>query len=219
MNTCPKAQTKPVNTLIFGATGGIGASLARTLPAPLILAARNAKKLRELELETGAYAVPTDVCNELELDALAQEVIARGGLKVLIYAVGDIAPSSILELNAQDLERVWRANVLGAQLVLKHFAPLLEQNARAYLLGAKQELVTFKNFAGYAATKAALDSLAAIARLEFQRPIIVVKPPAVDTDFWQKLGARVLRNAISPDAVAQAIALDLEREPKLELQL
>ena len=208
-----------MNTLIFGATGGIGSSLARTLPAPVILAARNAKKLRELELETGAYAVPTDVCNELELDALVQEVVARGGLKVLIYAVGNIAPASIFESNAQDLERVWRANFLGAQLVLKHFVPLLGPNARVYLLGAKQELVTFKNFSGYAASKAALDSLAAIARLEFQRSVTVVKPPAVDTDFWQKLGARAPRNAISPDAVAQAILLDLAQEPKPELQL
>jgi cyclic-di-GMP-binding biofilm dispersal mediator protein len=207
-----------VNTLIFGATGGIGASLARILPAPLMLAARNAKKLRELELETGAYAVPTDVCNELELDALAQEVVARGGLKLLIYAVGDIAPASILESSAQDLERVWRANVLGAQLVLKHFAPLLEPNIRVYLLGAKQELVMFKNFSGYAASKAALDSLAAIARLELKCLVTVVKPPAVNTAFWQKLDARAPRNAISPDAVAQAILLDLAQEPKLELQ-
>jgi NAD(P)-dependent dehydrogenase (short-subunit alcohol dehydrogenase family) len=133
--------------------------------------------------------------------------------------VGDIAPASILESNAQDLERVWRANVLGAQLVLKHFAPLLEPNARVYLLGAKQELVTFKIFSGYAASKAALDSLAAIARLEFQCVVTVVKPPAVNTDFWQKLGSKAPRNAISPDAVAQAIALDLGQEPKLELQL
>jgi NAD(P)-dependent dehydrogenase (short-subunit alcohol dehydrogenase family) len=219
VNTRSRAQTKSVNSLILGATGGIGASLARILSAPLILAARNAKKLRELELETGAYAVPTDVCNELQLDALAQEVSARGGLKLLIYAVGDIAPASILESSALDLERVWRANVLGAQLVLKHFAPFLEANARVYLLGAKQELVTFKNFSGYAASKAALDSLAAIARLELQCSITVVKPPAVDTAFWQKLGTRAPRSAISPDAVAQAIALDLAQEPKLELVL
>jgi NAD(P)-dependent dehydrogenase (short-subunit alcohol dehydrogenase family) len=208
-----------VNTLIFGATGGIGASLARILPAPLILAARNAKKLRELEFETGAYAVPTDVCNELELDALAQEVAARGGLNLLVYAVGDIAPASILTSNAQDLERVWRANVLGAQLVLKHFAPLLEPNARVYLLGAKPELITFKNFSGYAASKAALDSLAAIARLEFQCFVTVVKPPAVDTAFWQKFGSKAPRNAINADAVAQAIASDLSLPPTLELLL
>jgi cyclic-di-GMP-binding biofilm dispersal mediator protein len=208
-----------VNTLIIGATGGIGSSLTRILPAPLMIAARDARKLRELERETGAYAVPTDVCNELELDALAQEVAARGGLKLLVYAVGDIAPASILTSNAQDLERVWRANVLGAQLVLKHFAPLLEPNARVYLLGAKSELITFKNFSGYAASKAALDSLAAIARLEFQCAVTVVKPPAVNTDFWQKLGAKAPRNAISADVVAQAIASDLSQTPTLELLL
>jgi cyclic-di-GMP-binding biofilm dispersal mediator protein len=197
-----------VNTLIIGATGGIGSSLTRILPAPLMIAARDARKLRELERETGAYAVPTDVCNELELDALAQEVAARGGLKLLVYAVGDIAPASILTSNAQDLERVWRANVLGAQLVLKHFAPLLEPNARVYLLGAKSELITFKNFSGYAASKAALDSA-----------VTVIKPPAVNTDFWQKLGAKAPRNAISADVVAQAIASDLSQTPTLELLL
>ena len=210
-------QTKTVNTLIVGATGGIGSSLARILPAPLMLVARDAKKLRELEHETGAYSVKTDICNELELGALAQEVTARGGLKLLVYAVGDIAPSSILDSNATDLERVWRANYLGAYLVFKHLAPLLEPHARVYLLGARQELITFKNFSNYAASKAALESLAKIAALEFKRSVTVVKPPAVDTNFWQKLGTRAPRNAISGDAVAQAIKADLSQAPSFEL--
>lgn len=207
-----------MNTVIIGATGGIGATTARTLPGPHILAARDARALRELANAVGGIAIPTDVTRELEVQALAQEAEARGGVKTLVYAAGTILPASVLEASAGDLERVWGVNYLGAQLVLKHLGPLLTPDARVFLLGARPELIEFKNFSGYASSKAALSSLSRIAALELKRPITLVLPGPVDTGFWKNLG-RAPKNAIQPQAVADAVQASLEGEPVAELRV
>ena len=207
-----------MNTVIIGATGGIGAATARTVPGPHILAARDAKALRELANAIGGIAVPTDATRELEVQALGQEAEARGGVKVLVYAAGTIQPASLLDASANDLERVWAVNYLGAQLALKHLGPLLTPDARVFLLGARPELVEFKNFSGYASSKAALSSLSRTAALELKRPVTLVLPGPVDTNFWSKLG-RAPMNAISPQAVAEAIQASLKAEPVAELRV
>ncbi len=208
-----------MNTVIIGATGGIGEALARTLPGPLILGARNAKMLRELARELGAYEVPVDVSKELEVHALAEETKARGGVRTLVYAVGDITPGSIGATERIDLERIWNANVLGFQLVLKHLSPLLEPNARVYAIGARPELITYPGFAGYASAKAALAALCLIAQLELKRPVTLVLPPAVNTAFWQRLGKPAPQNAIEPSVVARAVLQDLTRASSGELRV
>jgi cyclic-di-GMP-binding biofilm dispersal mediator protein len=208
-----------VNTVILGATGGIGEALARTLPGPLVLSARNAKALRELARELGAYDVPADVSKELELHALAEETRARGGVKILIYAVGDIAPGSIAASERGDMERIWNANALGFQLALKHLGPQLEPDARVYAIGARPELITYPGFAAYASAKAALGALCRVAQLELKRPVTLVLPPAVNTAFWQRLGKPAPRDAIDASVLARAIVMDLVRAPSQELRV
>ncbi|MFN3265240.1 MAG: SDR family NAD(P)-dependent oxidoreductase [Deinococcales bacterium] len=208
-----------MNTLIIGATGGIGQALARVLPQPQILVARKAQVLYSLALAQGAYAVSAEVCNELELAALAQEIAARGGIKTLVYAVGDVKLGGISELARADFERLWNANVLGFALVLKHLGAQLLPEARVYALGARPELVTAKHFAAYASTKAALSSLMRVAELEYKRPMTLVLPPAVQTPFWERLGMKAPKTAIAPEVVARAILADLSRAPNAELRI
>jgi short-subunit dehydrogenase len=205
-----------VNTVIIG-TGGIGTALARTLPAQLILAGRNASSLRSLAKELSAYDVPVDVTKELEVAALAHEVNARGGAKLVIYAVGDIVTGNLTDLSINALERIWGANVLGAQLVLKHLAPTLTADARLYFIGAQANLIEFKGFSAYAAAKAGLETLCRVAAKELKRSVTVVKPPAVNTDFWKRLGQPVPRGAISAERVAEVIVESLAKDAVAEL--
>lgn len=198
-----------MNTVIVGATGGIGSACARTLPGPFVLAARDARALRELASVVGGIAMPTDTTRELEVQALASEAAARGGTRLLIYAAGTIAPASLTASAAADLERVWAVNYLGAHLSIKHLAPTLTPDARVFLLGARPELVEFRNFSGYASSKAALGSLARIAAQELKRPVTLVLPGPVATRFWERLG-QPPRNAINPQVVADAIKTSLE---------
>jgi NAD(P)-dependent dehydrogenase (short-subunit alcohol dehydrogenase family) len=208
-----------MNTVIIGATGGIGQALARGLPQPQILVARNPQKLYSLARELGSYAVPAEACNELELSALAQEIAARGGIQTLVYAVGDVALGGVAELSREVFERLWNANLLGFALSLKHLGAHLLPSARVYAIGARPELITTKNFAAYASAKAALSSYARIAELELKRPITVVLPPAVATPFWARLGMNPPKNAIAADVVATALLEDLGKPPSPELRI
>jgi short-subunit dehydrogenase len=208
-----------VNTVILGATGGIGQALAYALPKPHILVARNPQKLYAMARELGSYAVPADVGNELELAALAQEIAARGGIQTLVYAIGDVALGAVTDLSRQDYERLWLANFLGFALSLKHLSPQFTSTARIYAIGARPELVTAKGFGAYASAKAALSSHARVVELEVKRPVTVVLPPAVKTAFWARLGMAAPKNAIAPEVVAKAIFEDLGKPASAELRV
>ncbi len=205
-----------MNTLIVGATGGIGEALARVLPKPQILVARDARKLFSLAQELGVFAVPADVTNELELQALALEV---QDVQTLVYAVGDVALAPLEGFSVADATRIWQANVLGFQLVCKHLGSRLLPNARVYAIGARPELVTYPGFAAYASAKAALAVSCRIAELELKRSVTLVLPPAVNTAFWQRLGKPVPRNAVQPETIAAGILEDLARMPSAELRI
>ena len=206
-----------MNTVIVGATGGIGQALARLMPQPQILVARDSQRLFTLARELGAYAVPADVTHQLEVMAVAQEIAAKGGIQTLIYAVGDVAVGTDLAPNI--LEKIWGANVLGFEYICQYLGPLLSPTARVYAIGARPELVKAKGFEAYANAKMTLSAYAKDAEIALQRPVTVVLPPAVSTPFWDRLGLPVPRNAIMPEVVALGILEDLQRLPKPELRI
>jgi NAD(P)-dependent dehydrogenase (short-subunit alcohol dehydrogenase family) len=206
-----------VNTVIIGATGGIGQALTKVMPQPQILVARDSQRLFALARELGAYAVPADVTHQLEVLALAQEIEARGGIQTLVYAVGDVAFGS--DLTPDMLEKIWGANLHGFEFMCEYLGYLLLPKARVYAIGARPELLKAKGFEVYASAKAALSSYANQARLELQRPVTVVLPPAVNTPFWERLGMSVPPNAIAAEVIALGIFEDLGRASSLELRI
>ncbi len=206
-----------MNTVIVGATGGIGQALVRLMPQPHILVARDSRRLFALAKEQGGYAVPAGVTNQLELMALASEIQARGGIKTLIYAVGDVAFGTDLAPDVTD--RIWDANLRGFQYVCQYLGHLLLPEARVYAIGARPELVAAKGFEAYASAKAALSQYAIQAQLELRRSFTIVMPPAVATPFWARLEKPIPKSAIVPEVVAMGILEDLLRPAKAELRI
>ncbi len=73
--------TAPVH-VVLGATGGIGAALARQLAAEgatLVLAARGEERLTALADEVGGTAVPTDATDASAVEALFDQAVERHG--------------------------------------------------------------------------------------------------------------------------------------------
>ncbi|MGM9320992.1 SDR family NAD(P)-dependent oxidoreductase [Deinococcus aquaticus] len=208
-----------MNTLIIGATGGIGAATARALAAQgdtLTLSGRNEATLTALVAELGAAHHAADVGYESHVRSLLEGLEP---LDTLIYAAGAALPEPLKDADPGHVRAVWNANYFGALWVLKHGLGRLNPGARVYLIGAKPELVTARGFSQYAASKAALARAAEIARLETRgTDITLVLPPAVDTALWAQVG-RVPRGAVTPDAVAQAIAADRAGPAQTELIL
>lgn len=194
-----------MNTLLLGATGGIGQALARGLAGRvgrLWLSGRNGAVLAALARDLGALAVPTELAHELEVQALAQEV---GPLDLLIYAAGAVQKASLREQGMDDLERLSAANLTGLALVLKYAT--FNPQARGVLLGVYPELIAVPGLSGYAATKLGAEGLLNVARKEFRREGVrfcLVRLPAVATGLWAPLGGAP-KNALHPDEAAARI--------------
>lgn len=135
--------------LLTGATGGIGAALARQLAragAHLLLSARDAAKLEalagELKEQTRAagrrsavLAEPGDIT-----DATARERLARrargfeGGIDVLINNAGVNALSRFDDQSAADIEALVQTNLLAPMLLTRTLLPHLLAQPAARLL-------------------------------------------------------------------------------------
>lgn len=208
-----------MNTLIIGATGGIGAATARAFAAQggtLTLSGRDEDKLSALAGELGAAHHAADVGYESHVKALLDGV---EGLDTLVYAAGVAMPEPLKDADPAKVRAVWNANYFGALWVLKHGLARLNAGGRVYLLGARPELVTARGFSQYAASKAALATAASIARLEARGVgITLVLPPAVDTGLWAQVG-RAPKGAITPDVVAHAVVQDRVGDSQNELRV
>ncbi|WP_337867339.1 SDR family NAD(P)-dependent oxidoreductase [Meiothermus sp.] len=206
-----------MNTLLLGATGGIGQALARGLAGRvgrLWLSGRNGAVLAGLARDLGALAVPTELAHELEVQALAQEV---GPLDLLIYAAGAVQKASLREQGMGDLERLSAANLTGLALVLKYAT--FNPQARGVVLGVYPDLITVPGLSAYVATKLGAEGLLSVARKEFRREGVrfcLVRLPAVATGLWAPLGGAP-KNALHPDEAAARILESVLGEPMLDV--
>jgi NAD(P)-dependent dehydrogenase (short-subunit alcohol dehydrogenase family) len=206
-----------VNTLLLGATGGIGQALARRLAAQegqLWLSGRKGQVLTDLARELGALAVPTELGSALEVQALAEEV---GPLDLMIYAAGAVSKASLREQEVGDLERLITANLGGLALLLKYLR--FNPNARVVVLGVYPEFVSVPGLSAYAASKLGAEGLLNVARKEFRREGVrfcLVRLPAVATGLWAPLGGAP-KSALSPDLAATRIVEEALREPMPEV--
>ena len=206
-----------MNTLLLGATGGIGQALARRLAAQegqLWLSGRKGQVLADLARELGALAVPTELGSALEVQALAEEV---GPLDLMIYAAGAVSKASLREQEVGDLERLITANLGGLALLLKYLR--FNPNARVVVLGVYPEFVSVPGLSAYTASKLGAEGLLNVARKEFRREGVrfcLVRLPAVATGLWAPLGGAP-KSALSPDLAATRIMEEALREPMPEV--
>jgi NADP-dependent 3-hydroxy acid dehydrogenase YdfG len=96
--------------LIVGATGGIGATLARKLAVnghKLVLVARNADNLSNLasELPCPSLIVPTDITNPTQVETLMEKIVSHyGRLDVLVNAAGAGVMKQYNKITPEDLD-------------------------------------------------------------------------------------------------------------------
>jgi len=200
--------------LVIGAGGGIGSAVVEALSGyTLTLVGRDVRKLQGMAGE----AVPTDMASELEVAALFAELPPQD---LIVYAAGAIQPEPLHTATADAWTRVMDANLTGLFYTLKYADAKLSPGARVFVLGARPEGVTFRGFGAYAAAKAGVAALVAVAAQEYRRKasLTLVLPKAVATDFWKGVGTPP-KDALEPAAVAEAIVRSLAGEPVAELRV
>ena len=191
----------PKTIVITGASGGIGAALARVLAGEhhnLALVARREKELNDVGMAaqgdgaSGIACIVADVTKRADVDRVARETIERfGGFDVWVNNAGRGITRDVLDLTDDDMDEMYSVNVksvvYGMQAAATHF---LTRDAGQIInissfLG-RVPLASYRS--AYSAAKASVNSLTANLRtdLAVKAPnihVTLVMPGVVSTDF------------------------------------
>jgi NAD(P)-dependent dehydrogenase (short-subunit alcohol dehydrogenase family) len=190
--------------LILGATGAVGAALARRVAArglrPALLA-RDAGRLAALAAEIpGSIAIPADV---EDAAALRAAVAAAGTpLAGLAYCVGSIALKPLKRVTEADMLGAFRLNALGAMLSVQAAQDALAAGRGAVVLFSSiAARAGFTNHAAIAAAKGAVEGLTVALAAELAPAIRIncIAPSLTRST----MAAPLLANAQMADAIAK----------------
>ncbi len=221
--------------VITGASGGIGAALARLAGrqgAHLVLAARRGPELREVAALAApdALTVPADVTHREDVRHVLERALDRfGHVDVWVNNAGRGITRPVSRLTDDDLDEMLRVNLYaalyGMQLVLPHF----QERGRGHVINVSSMLGRVPYVpvrSAYSAAKHALNALTASLRMELRERwpgihVSTVSPGVVATEFGvHALGggsdSRLVPDAQPVEEVAQVIA-DLIAHPRADV--
>jgi NADP-dependent 3-hydroxy acid dehydrogenase YdfG len=224
---------------ITGASSGIGEATALLLAgrgAKLVLGARRQTPLEDLATRisaTGGDAVflPIDVRKRQDLIAFVRLACdAFGKIDVLINNAG-IGPISLLdELRVEDWEDMIDVNVKGPLYGIAAALPIFRRQGFGHFVNTLSTagLIVKPTMAVYAGTKNAMRTIAEGLRLEAGPKLRVtnISPGFIQTNFADSMTNTELRKdiqnrmgdiAISPDAIARAIAFAIEQPDDVDV--
>lgn len=174
-----------METVIIGASGGIGSALAELYERQGAAVHRLSRSGTGLDLADEASIARAAA--DLQGRQVQRLIVATG----LLHDGGMTPERSLRDLSAAALQRSFLVNAIGPALVLRHFAPLLAKSGRVEvaLLSARVGSIADNRLGGwygYRASKAALNQLVRSAAIELgrSRPEAVVAalhPGTVET--------------------------------------
>jgi NADP-dependent 3-hydroxy acid dehydrogenase YdfG len=221
--------------VITGASGGIGAALARlagSQGARVVLAARRAGELNAAAAQAGpeALAVVADVTRREQIERVLDAALVRfGHVDVWVNNAGRGITKPVSALTDAEFDEMMLVNVksalYGMQAVLPHF----QGRGRGHIINLSSMLGRVPYVAArsaYCAAKHALNALTANLRMELRQHwpdihVSTVSPGVVATEFGvHALGggfdSRQMPNAQPVEEVAQVIA-DLIEHPQADV--
>jgi NAD(P)-dependent dehydrogenase (short-subunit alcohol dehydrogenase family) len=192
--------------LIWGASGGIGRAVAGLLDREqwtVMGISRHPRDLRDLT----PHAFEADVSDPAQIEGAVNRVrrIAPE-VDLWLYAVGFITSTKLPEMEPDLWRRVLNANLTGAFLATRASLPILAPKAHLFYLGAQDARLRLPGLTAYAASKAALEAFTdSLAKEQRRRRVTLVRPQAVDTDFWDLVPFNKPSGAMAPEALADRI--------------
>jgi NAD(P)-dependent dehydrogenase (short-subunit alcohol dehydrogenase family) len=192
------------SAVITGGGSGIGFAMAKLLVdrgARVVITGRAQATLDSARERLGpnATAVRSDVSQVADLDALAQHLRGELGSIDALFVNAGVAPLTPFEsLSEEDFDEVLAINVKGAYFTVQKLAPLLSEGAGVVLTTSIANTIGMLDTSVYAASKAALRSMArSLSRELLPRGIRVnaVSPGPIDTG--------ILENTMTDEAAKQ----------------
>jgi len=155
--------------VVTGASRGLGAVVSRLLAGEgydLILVARDPAPLADVAAEVGHFGgtvteLPGDVSDPRHRERVRRVVDRQGGLDVLVNNASELGPSplpSLLEVPLDELERVYRVNVVAPVALIQLLRPALARHGGLVVnISSDAALGGYPGWGNYGASKAALD--------------------------------------------------------------
>jgi NAD(P)-dependent dehydrogenase (short-subunit alcohol dehydrogenase family) len=155
--------------LVTGATGALGGAVAKAFGyqgAKVVMTARNAEKLQELDAEFKAEGID---CAVIAGDPAASDdmkkaidfvVTTYGELNILAVCHGYNAPKGILEQSVEDWQKIMDADLKSVYVVCKTAAEqMVAQNkgGKIVVTSSARSKMGMKGYTGYCASKGGCD--------------------------------------------------------------
>ena len=191
--------------IITGASRGIGAAIAKRLAADgfrvVINYSQTAKSalivVKEIEQVGGqAIALQADIVQPHQVKALFEQTIqVYGGVDVLVNNAGIMQLAPIADTTDDMFDQQINVNLKGTFNTLREAAQYLREGGRIINFSTSVVGLKLENYAVYAATKAAVETMTAIFAKELR-------------------GKNICVNAIAPGPTATDLFLN-EKSPEL----
>lgn len=173
--------------LVLGGSRSIGAAIVRRFAAEgaevTFTYAGSHDAAAALAQETGSTAVVTDSADR---DAVIARVRDSGPLDILVVSAGIAIFGDALEVNPDEVDRLFRINVLAPYHAAVEAARRMPEGGRIIVIGSVNgDRMPLPGMASYALSKSALQGMArGLARDFGPRGITIniVQPGPVDTD-------------------------------------
>ncbi|TCW85005.1 short-chain dehydrogenase [Burkholderia sp. SRS-46] len=183
--------------LVTGGTSGIGLAAARAFAsegARVIVTGRDAQALADAQrtLGDGALAIRNETGGVAAARELASALAAAGVRLDAVFVnagVAKLAPFSDVDEALWD--QIFNTNVKGAYFQIQSLVPLLNRGASIVINGSINAHIGMPGSSVYAASKAAVNSLAKTLSTELLPNgvrVNVVSPGPVQTPLYDKLG-------------------------------
>ena len=207
--------------LVTGASGGIGAEIARQLVSRghrVTLVARSEDKLRALADELGGLAVRCDVSEWEDQQALVARTLEEyGRLDVAFANAGFGGARGFTTATPEEWKSMVLTNVYGAALTIRA--------AYDALVEAKGHLLLTSSVAGrralpgsfYSVTKHAVTAMGEAARQELTEKgvrVTLIEPGVVDTPFFDN---KPQIAALQDDDIARAVMYAVSQPPHVSV--
>lgn len=228
------------HVLLTGATGTIGAALARRLTdrgARVTLLARTPDPLHALARSTGGVAFPADLCDPDALQGLVGRVEAgQGPVDVLLNNAGADTVGLLTDLTAQQLRHTIDLNLTAPMELCRQALPgmLARKSGHLVNISSLSGVATFPGLAVYGGSKAGLTHATSGLRADLRKAPVgtltveigpvasemmdrIVHHRPSEASFDRVLRTRLLR-LLDPDDVAARIVAAIEQgSPHLRL--
>ncbi len=211
--------------LVTGGSSGIGKAIAQKLQGLGAVVAINGRDQAALDSaagDLGIQGIQGDVGDPADAERIVKSFTeSAGGIDILINNAGFGRFNTLLETSAEDMESIWRTNVLGAFMVGKAAAQhMVEQRSGTIVnIASTAGLKGFARGSAYASSKFALRGMTECWRDELRRHdvrVVLCNPSEVITDFSRRAGGNQEPSPkkLIPEDIADAVAGALVTDPR-----